>query len=275
LVGEKLKEAGGINIDYSFDGFELDTIQFPQAKEDYIHKIDEHVSKEAARYIFAEGPDLSWVYLQYTDDMGHHYGDSPQMDEAVKAADRQVSRIWNSIKEREKSYGENWMLVITTDHGRTENDGKGHGGQTERERKTWIVTNYSQLNKRFNNNPSAVDIMPTLVRHLKLKLPEEVINEADGVPFIGPVSVSDLRAKFSDNKISLQWEVLDPEGKLEVYISTENNFSKGKNDQYRLVGKANVYDKNFTFDITQKKSYYYKVLVKAPHNTINTWIELN
>ncbi len=50
----------------------------------YISVIDEFVSTEAGRYIASEGPDLSWIYLQYTDDAGHSFGDGPQLDEAVR-----------------------------------------------------------------------------------------------------------------------------------------------------------------------------------------------
>jgi predicted AlkP superfamily pyrophosphatase or phosphodiesterase len=77
LIGEGLEQAGSIALDYKFDGLEHDTVKYPHDKEsDYIQKIDDAVSQEAARFISTEGPDLSWVYLQYTDVMGHHFGDS-------------------------------------------------------------------------------------------------------------------------------------------------------------------------------------------------------
>lgn len=79
LIGERLAAAGNIKFDYAFDGFELNEELFPHDKEkQYIRKIDEHVSAEAARYLREHGPDLSWIYLEYTDDAGHRYGDSPE-----------------------------------------------------------------------------------------------------------------------------------------------------------------------------------------------------
>jgi hypothetical protein len=60
LIGEGIKDAGNIKLDYAFDGFEHDTIRFPHDKGNtYISKIDEHVSKEAERHITKNGPDLS------------------------------------------------------------------------------------------------------------------------------------------------------------------------------------------------------------------------
>ncbi|HSF55746.1 MAG TPA: alkaline phosphatase family protein, partial [Algoriphagus sp.] len=72
LVGASLSQTGDFTFDYYFDGFELDTVNFPHDKErNYIFQIDELVSKEAARHIQEKGPDLSWMYLEFTDDMGH------------------------------------------------------------------------------------------------------------------------------------------------------------------------------------------------------------
>ena len=86
-----------MKLDYKFDGLELDTTKYPH-DDNYIHKIDEAVATEAACYIKEEGPDLSWVYLQYTDDMGHRHGDSEKFYEAIRTADRQVGRIWDATE---------------------------------------------------------------------------------------------------------------------------------------------------------------------------------
>ena len=71
---------------------------------------------------------MSWVYLWYTDDAGHIAGNGAFFDEYVRKADNQVARIWEAVKYREANFDEEWMVVVTTDHGRGEN-GHGHGGQ--------------------------------------------------------------------------------------------------------------------------------------------------
>ena len=160
LVGEGLPKAGRIQIDYSFDGFELDTLQFPHEEDrKYIFDIDEMVSIEASRYVKEHAPDLSWVYLEFTDDMGHLFGDSPELFDAVKKADQQVGRIWDSIKNRENTSIEEWMILVTTDHGRKKEDGKGHGGQSERERTIWFFSNVP-LELENGYQPSMVDGFP-------------------------------------------------------------------------------------------------------------------
>lgn len=185
LVGDGLAQAGGQKIDYHFDGFELDTDRFPHDEAgDYIRQIDSIVAEEAARYIREAGPDLSWVYLQHTDDVAHQYGDGPEFTAAVRLIDLQIGAIWASIKERRASHDEDWMLVVTTDHGRDAQTGKEHGDQSDRERKIWIVTNSRMLNDSFFANPGIVDIMPSLADHLRLEIPAPVRAQLDGKSFM-------------------------------------------------------------------------------------------
>ncbi len=185
LIGEGLEEAGGDKLDYEFDGFELDEERFPHdAMRDYIRNIDELVTNETARYVETEGPDLSWVYLEYTDTVGHGYGDGPLMVAAVEHMDGQIGRIWNVVQQRQQSHDEDWLLIITTDHGRDAETGQGHGGQSERERTTWIVTNNDKLNARYYEMPAIVDILPSIAVHLQLDIPADIRGQLDGQSFI-------------------------------------------------------------------------------------------
>src|SRR5690606_11869209 len=127
--------------------------------------IDEKVTQMAAGSIRKDAPDLSWVYLEFTDDMGHMHGDSEQFTDAIEKMDSQMGLIWDAIQYREKQYKEEWLIFITTDHGRDENTGHGHGGQSWRQRSTWMVSNYKNLNSYSRHyKPGIVDIMPSIAR---------------------------------------------------------------------------------------------------------------
>lgn len=181
LLGDGLPAAGGKKLDYHYDGFDYDTERFPHDLEDqYIADIDALVAKEAARYIEAEAPDLSWVYLQHSDDIGHRYGDSKQMEEAVRVMDRQVGQIWNAVQRRESEQAESWLVFVTTDHGRDALTGKNHGRQSVRERTIWIATNATTLNKHFHDRPAIVDLFPSIATHLQLELPTQIKANLDG-----------------------------------------------------------------------------------------------
>lgn len=185
LVGDGLAAAGGNKIDFHFDGLEHDTERFPHDDDgDYIRRIDAAVADESARYIRARGPDLSWIYLQHTDDIAHRFGDGPEMAAAVRRMDDHVGAIRAAIGERTDQFDEDWLLVITTDHGRDAATGKGHGGQSARERIIWIVTNSPRLNSRFRDTPGIVDILPSVATHLELEIPDSIRRQLDGRSFI-------------------------------------------------------------------------------------------
>jgi len=185
LLGEGLPEAGDWRFDVVVDGLEEDAARFPQRPlEAHIADIDDAVSRDAARLIESEGPDLSWVYLQYTDDVAHEHGDSPELDQAVIDMDARLSLIWSAVQARQEAFGEDWLIIVTTDHGRDAETGRDHGGQTERERTIWIATSSHRLTPDFYSMPAIVDIYPSIAAHLGITIPERVARHLDGASFI-------------------------------------------------------------------------------------------
>ncbi|RIW18368.1 alkaline phosphatase family protein [Algoriphagus lacus] len=274
LIGEGLSESGHLELDYHFDGFELDTITYPQDKDKrYILNIDNLVSYEAAHYLKTSGPDLSWVYLEYTDDIAHRFGDSREMDHAVQIADEQVGRIWEAVEYRMKNRKEDWLIFITTDHGRTLEDGKDHGGQSDREREIWMVTNAGNLNFYFQNEkPAMVDILPTISRFMGLKIPQEQEMELDGVPLIGPISITQAELSETETEIILTWKPMEDQGKVEIWMSRDNKFkTTGQPDSYSLLGEVEISSGEFRIQKNQLTDDWAKFLLKGRMNTLNLW----
>lgn len=185
LLGEGLAEAGNWRFDVVVDGLEDDEARFPlQPMDAQISDIDDVVSREAGKLIESKGPDLSWVYLQYTDDVAHEHGDSPELDQAVVDMDARVSFIWAAVRARQKAFDEDWLMIVTTDHGRDAETGLDHGGQSARERTIWIATNSQRLTPDFYARPEIVDIYPSIATHLGITIPEQVARHLDGASFI-------------------------------------------------------------------------------------------
>lgn len=274
LVGESLPQAGNIKIDYHFDGFELDTINFPHDKKrTYIHNIDEHVVTETARYIKQESPDLSWVYLEYSDDLGHMYGDSEEFYNSVKIVDEQIGKIWEAVKFREENHNENWEIYITTDHGRNVENGKSHGGQSERERITWIVTNAKNLNQYSKEeDPAIVDITSSILNSIGIKLTKNQRRELDGVAITGKISIAKPEAKFEDNTLNISWKSYNSDEKVRIYISTTDHFSTGGKDKYKRLKKVIASDEKAVIDVSKYPSKLYKIVIQGKHNIVNTRI---
>ena len=185
LLGEGLAEAGNWRFDVVVDGLEEDETRFPpQPLDAQIADVDDAVSREAARLIESEGLDLSWVYWQYTDDVAHEHGDSPELDQAVVDMDARVSLLWSAVQAREKAFDEDWLMIVTTDHGRDAETGREHGEQSARERTVWIATNSQRLTTDFYSTPEIVDIYPSIATHLGITIPEQVARHLDGASFI-------------------------------------------------------------------------------------------
>lgn len=276
LVGEGLAATGNIQLDEHADGFELDTVQFPHDKQsNYMHRIDEHVIDEADKSIRATAPDLSWIYLEYTDDMGHMHGDSPEFYTAVEMMDKQIGRIWNAIQYRQKKFNEEWMIIITTDHGRSEANGKGHGGQSPRQRNTWIITNNPHINTYAHYyQPGIVSIFPTIARYLNIQVPLAVSRELDGVPLIGNVSLADMQVNSFQGRLNISWVALDPRenSRVKIWVATTNHVQTGGTDEYKLLGEAPLQQQHVVISVNNLPSSFYKVVLEGRYNSLNRWI---
>ena len=274
LVGENLAATGNLKLDYHFDGLELDTAKYPHDKKrDFMHRIDEAVVNNASGYIKKEAPDLSWVYLEYTDDMGHMHGDSPEFYKAVEMMDAQMGRLWAAIQYREKNFKEDWVIYITTDHGRSADNGKGHGGQSDRERATWIVTNAKGLNNYFKTgNPGIVDIMPSIASFLNITIPRERLMEVDGIPLTGNISATSANAMLQDGKLHITWKAASKKGNAKIWLATTNQFKEGGKDEYSLVATVPLTSQEAIIDVSNRSSSFYKVVIETPGNMLNRWI---
>lgn len=274
LVGAGLPEAGGMQTDYHADGYERDTLRFPHDPQRlYMHRIDEKVTEEAVQGIRAHAPDLSWVYLEYTDDMGHLHGDGPAFYDAVKKMDAQVGRIWNAIRFRQKRHGEEWLLVVTTDHGRDEETGKGHGGQSPRQRSAWIVTNYPRLNTYAQYfQPGVVDLMPTMARFLGLPISRDQAREVDGVPLIGPVSLAGAAVNYFQGTLDVSWKALAKKGTVKIHVAATNHFATGGADTYHLLAEVPLQQEHAQVDVRHLPAGFYKVVLEGADNVVNRWV---
>lgn len=277
LLGEGLAQTGGLQLDFKVDGFELDKEKFPHdAASEYIHKIDEEVVRQAAVSLRQDAPDLSWVYLQYTDDVGHALGDSEKMQAAIGKMDKQMGDLYQAIQYREQQHGEAWLMVVVTDHGRDILSGKNHGGQTQRERTSWIVTNGKDLNDYFSvYTPAMVDIFPTVARYLGVKVPERYSYELDGVPFVGGLSLVDPQVKIIGDKVRVEWTPMAAEGEVKIRCAVKNDFEKtGQADHYLLLGTEALNKGRFEIALTEelRKAPLLKVVLEGELNTVNRWI---
>jgi len=85
--------------------------------------------------------DFIFLTLEFTDHNGHNSGFSlqnPNYVNAFRNADATGAEFIETIKNRENYENEDWLIILTTDHGGIEKD---HGGPSFEERITFIVSN--------------------------------------------------------------------------------------------------------------------------------------
>ena len=165
------------------------------------------------------------------------------------------------------------MIVLTTDHGRDEKTGKNHGGQSARQRGTWIVTNLAAINNYARYyQPSIVDIMPTIARFMNIKMEQKRAWELDGTPLTGEVSVAEVKANLVQQHIDLSWKAMQPNSKVKVWLATTNDFKKGIADNYTLIAEVPVDKEHYLIDVSKATSQFYKVVIEGENNSVNRWV---
>lgn len=86
----------------------------------------------AARAAIDTGVDASFVYLGEADAAAHGYGGlSPEYRAAIGRIDDHLRSLTEAITRRAERTAEDWVLVVTTDHGHLDQGGHGGGSDVE------------------------------------------------------------------------------------------------------------------------------------------------
>jgi len=87
-----------------------------------------------------DGMDAVIGSLEYTDSAGHTTGFNlrSRYMNAIANAENDAMALIAAAEERAETYGEDWLIVLGSDHGGT---GYGHGGTSLAESTTWFVAN--------------------------------------------------------------------------------------------------------------------------------------
>lgn len=114
--------------------------------------------------------DVLSAYYYGVDEAGHSHGfhsDTPQYVQAMGQADAALGRLLQAIKSRPTYAQENWLIVVSTDHG---GSSTGHGANRPEHRKVAVVLSGAGIPALGRNRLATplrqVDVVPTLFEHL-------------------------------------------------------------------------------------------------------------
>ncbi|MFI5495890.1 alkaline phosphatase family protein [Actinoplanes sp. NPDC051859] len=99
---------------------------------------DEKITAEAIHRLSSGGPDASFLYLGNTDVVAHAVGTGARYRAAIEKQDQQLGRILSAVRARPTYGSEDWLVMVTTDHGHRVPFG-GHGGCRIDERGTFLL----------------------------------------------------------------------------------------------------------------------------------------
>ncbi|MEU5691376.1 alkaline phosphatase family protein [Actinosynnema sp. NPDC020468] len=127
---------------------------------------DEKVAVDAEKHLRADQADASFVYFGQTDEAGHAHGaESGQYAASLRTDDALIGRLLTAIQARPTYAAEDWLIMISADHGHTA--AGGHGGDTPEERMTFVIAAGGGVPTGTPAvQPKIVDISATVLRHL-------------------------------------------------------------------------------------------------------------
>ena len=134
----------------------------------------------AVQHINQADPDAMFVYLGNPDETSHeHQSIGVEYRDAISLSDRHVGMLIDAVRARPLYASENWLILVSTDHGRLP-DGD-HGGDSPIEMTTFILTSGPSAALGIPANPTfIVDIAVTALTHLGVSI--DPAWELDGKP---------------------------------------------------------------------------------------------
>lgn len=152
------------------DGYELGWAQ-----------ADTRATELAIDALSTSDPDALFVYLGNPDETSHQAGSiGTEYRRAIALADDHVGAIVAAIRARPTYPAENWLVIVSTDHGRRA-DG-GHGGDSPVEMTTFILVSGPAAAVGSGDRESfIVDVGVTALAHLGIEI--DPAWELDGRPF--------------------------------------------------------------------------------------------
>ncbi|QZT65576.1 alkaline phosphatase family protein [Mycolicibacterium austroafricanum] len=157
----------------------------------------------------ADAANFMFSYFVGVDENGHLYGgDSPEYAAALANFDRNLGEILQAVSTWEAATGEQWTIIMVTDHGHQAQKGLGHGFQSPDETSTFVIASNPELFGEgvINLEYSIVDVTPTVLSLFGF----EPAEDADGVPL---TDLDDADVTPVDNDAALRGALLDIIGK--------------------------------------------------------------
>ncbi len=151
-----------LNFDGETDGYGPADAESVEAAVEHLRTADVH-----AAFVYLGDPD---VVSHETDSFSEEYRAS------IERADSQTAELLEALRARPGYDDEDWLILVSTDHGR--NDAGGHGGKSPSETTIFFLASGPAVSPgRTDCPPEIVDVAATALAHLGI-----VAQGLDGQP---------------------------------------------------------------------------------------------
>jgi predicted AlkP superfamily pyrophosphatase or phosphodiesterase len=160
-------------------GTEIDLVVNGDGEAHGYRAEDARITATAVDVLRQRGPDAAFVYLGCVDEAGHASGAmSDDYTDAISRADGWLGDLLGAVARRPAD--ENWLVLVTTDHGHC--DGGGHGGYSDAERATFVLAEGRPVPTGWRTDVELVDVAAAALAHLGVPVPDELAGRSFLVP---------------------------------------------------------------------------------------------
>ena len=117
---------------------------------------DLEVSNEAISYISSNDPDCMFLHFDDVDHAGHSDGFSPNVSQyitAIEGVDALLTPIMQTISQRPNYTNEDWLVLITSDHGGV---GTSHGGTSIEHQNVVVIASGNSIAQNIIRKDSSL-----------------------------------------------------------------------------------------------------------------------
>ncbi len=141
----------------------------PASSKDSLAQKDEKLANKAAKFLAQQNPHAVFVYFGQVDEIGHQDGFHPSVPsylQALQAVDAHVASLIKAIQSRPEYLAENWLVIISTDHGGRGRKHRGGHDISEIFTTFLIVSGSSSIQGEIKEPSYIVDVPVTALMHL-------------------------------------------------------------------------------------------------------------
>ncbi len=135
---------------------------------------DEEVVKKTVDVIKSDNPDIIFVQLDEVDIAGHTHSFDTISNEYLKAisdVDEMVGQIVNAMKSRASYEKENWLIILSTDHG---GSGNNHGENIKEHKTIFYIVSGKRANQGLiKQDVYVTDVSITALHHMGIPIMAE------------------------------------------------------------------------------------------------------